>query len=60
MRKLLLLLCALLAMNLSLEARKKPASQNTAAAKAHRKQVKKYAKAHKAKKVKAKHHQSVN
>lgn len=61
MRNLLVVLCALLMLNLSLEAKKKPASQNTPEVKAHQKMVKKMTKAHKAKKVKSsKHRQSVN
>ena len=61
MRKLLLLLCALLIVNLSLEAKKKPAPQTTPAVKEHEKQVKQYTKAHKAPKTKkSKHRQTVN
>lgn len=61
MRKLLLVLCGLLVLNLSLEAKKKPASQNTPEVKAHQKQLKQYAKSRKAPKIKnKKHRQTVN
>lgn len=59
MRNLFLVLCALLILCASMEAKKKvktPASQNTAAAKQHRSMVKKYQKSHKA----PKHRQKVN
>lgn len=59
MRTLLAVFCVLLILSASVEARKKkPASQNTVAAKDHQAQMKKYAKAHKA--PKAKRHQTVN
>jgi hypothetical protein len=58
MRTLLVVFCALLMMNFSLEAKKKmPASQKTQISKQHRKAVKQLAKSRKAPKV---HQQRVN
>jgi len=59
MRTLLLVFCALLIVNLSLEAKAKrrtPAAQTTATAKQHQKALKKYQKSRKA----PKHRQKVN
>jgi hypothetical protein len=59
MRTFVVVLCALVGMTLTVEAKKRPlpAVQNTPAVKAHRAMVKKLAKARKAKKT---HRQRVN
>jgi len=59
MRTFLVVFCTLLAMTLTLHARKKlPASQQTATSKQHRSEMKKMAKARKA--PKSHHRQKVN
>lgn len=59
MRTLLTVFCALLLVSATVEARKKPASQNNPAAKQAQARSKAFAKAHKAPKTK-KHKQTVN